>query len=217
MVSLVVLTKGFRRHGTSVKALSLAQWMGTRYQSKALRLFFAVLSLLLITFIVLIVVGLTKVLAQDPGRLRDGRPDRRGRLRLRLHDVRRRQLHGLHQHGAGRADAGRGRSSCWARGYEHFSDGVHGFLDKLRAIDPALARRHQPRQLSVPRTGSRSSSPRSIVGVAIVCQPHIITKSLLLKTDRDVNRYLTVGRDHRADLLRRRLRRACTRASSFPT
>jgi len=32
-----------------------------------------------------------------------------------------------------------------------------------------------------------------IVGVAIVCQPHIITKSLLLKTDRDVNRYLAVG------------------------
>jgi sodium/pantothenate symporter len=32
-----------------------------------------------------------------------------------------------------------------------------------------------------------------IVGVAIVCQPHIITKSLLLKTERDVNRYLTVG------------------------
>ncbi|MDZ7765203.1 MAG: hypothetical protein U5K00_12370 [Melioribacteraceae bacterium] len=32
-----------------------------------------------------------------------------------------------------------------------------------------------------------------IVGVAIVCQPHIITKSLLLKTDKDVNKYLTVG------------------------
>ena len=31
------------------------------------------------------------------------------------------------------------------------------------------------------------------MGVAIVCQPHIITKSLLLKTDRDVNRYLAVG------------------------
>jgi len=63
MASLVVLTKGFRRHGASVKALTLAQWMGTRWGSPAYALFFAVLSLLLVTFIVLIVVGLTKVLS----------------------------------------------------------------------------------------------------------------------------------------------------------
>ncbi|MFM2358167.1 MAG: hypothetical protein RLY16_159, partial [Bacteroidota bacterium] len=29
-----------------------------------------------------------------------------------------------------------------------------------------------------------------IVGVAIVCQPHIITRSLLLKSDKDMNRFL---------------------------
>ena len=48
----------------NVKALSMAQWMGTRYNSKGYALFFAFLSLLLITFIVLINVGLTKVLAR---------------------------------------------------------------------------------------------------------------------------------------------------------
>jgi sodium/pantothenate symporter len=32
-----------------------------------------------------------------------------------------------------------------------------------------------------------------IVGIAVVCQPHIITKSLLLRNDRDVNRYLLTG------------------------
>jgi len=32
-----------------------------------------------------------------------------------------------------------------------------------------------------------------IVGVAIVCQPHIITRSLLLKKDKDVNKFLTVA------------------------
>ena len=42
MVSLVVLTKGFRKHGSSVKALSMAQWMGTRYKSKNYSLFFAI-------------------------------------------------------------------------------------------------------------------------------------------------------------------------------
>ena len=64
LVSLVVLTKGFRRHGTSVKALTMAQWMGSRYGSRAFALFFAALSLLLVTFVVLIVVGLTKVISK---------------------------------------------------------------------------------------------------------------------------------------------------------
>ena len=65
MISLVLLTKGFRKHGQSVKALTMAQWMGTRYQSKGFALFFAFLSLLLITFIVLILVGLVQVLSKS--------------------------------------------------------------------------------------------------------------------------------------------------------
>jgi len=32
-----------------------------------------------------------------------------------------------------------------------------------------------------------------IVGIAIVCQPHIITRSLMLKSDEDVNKYLAVA------------------------
>jgi len=65
MISLVILTKGFRKHGSNVKALTMAQWMGTRYNSKGYSLFFAFLSLLLITFIVLIVVGLTKIMSKS--------------------------------------------------------------------------------------------------------------------------------------------------------
>jgi sodium/pantothenate symporter len=64
VLSLVYLSKRFRAHGDSVQALTLAQWMGTRYQSKGLALFFAFLALLLITFIVLINVGLTKILSK---------------------------------------------------------------------------------------------------------------------------------------------------------
>ncbi len=44
MISLVILTKGFRKHGSNVKALTMAQWMGTRYNSKGYSLFFAFLS-----------------------------------------------------------------------------------------------------------------------------------------------------------------------------
>jgi len=191
MVSLVVLTKGFRRHGESVKALSLAQWMGTRWQSRGYALFFAVLSLLLVTFVVLIVVGLTKVLSAVLAV---------GELPV---------LIGLVTFVFGYMMFGGANSMVYTNtvqallmvvvacvllgsGYDRFAAGITGFLDQLRAIDPALA--------SVPNPGSflfrdwfEILLAQVIVGVAIVCQPHIITKSLLLKTERDVNRYLTVG------------------------
>ena len=32
-----------------------------------------------------------------------------------------------------------------------------------------------------------------MVGIAIVCQPHIITKSLMLKSEQDINRYLFIA------------------------
>lgn len=65
VTSLIVLTKSFRKYGDTIKALTLAQWIGTRYQSKRYSLFMAFLSLLLITFIVLIIVALTKVLSKS--------------------------------------------------------------------------------------------------------------------------------------------------------
>lgn len=190
-ISLVVLTKSFRRYGASIKALSLSQWIGERYKSKGFALFFAVLSLLLITFIVLICVGMTKVLAQALG------------AEEWL------VLLGLVVFVFGYMMFGGANSMVYTNtiqavimlvvaflllgsGYEHFSAGVHGFWDKLAAIDPQLI------------TVSNASSPISrdffeifvcnfVVGIAVVCQPHIITKSLMLRSDRDVNRYLIVG------------------------
>lgn len=190
-ISLVVLTKSFRRYGASIKALSLSQWIGERYKSRGFALFFAVLSLLLITFIVLICVGMTKVLAQALG------------AEEWL------VLLGLVVFVFGYMMFGGANSMVYTNtiqavimlvvaflllgsGYEHFSAGVHGFWDKLAAIDPQLI------------TTSNTSSPISrdffeifvcnfVVGIAVVCQPHIITKSLMLRSDRDVNRYLIVG------------------------
>lgn len=191
MVSLVILTKGFRRHGSTVKALTLSQWIGTRFKSSGYSLFFAFLALLLITFVVLICVGLTKVLSKtlnvDEGYI----------------------LLGIVIFIFGYMMFGGANSMVYTNtvqsiimlivafillgsGHEHFRNGVLGFLDELAAIDPNLV------------AWTNASSPlfrdffeiifcQMVVGVAIVCQPHIITKSLLLKTDKDVNRYLVVG------------------------
>ncbi len=63
-ISLVVFTKGFAKYGSAVKATTMAQWIGKRYKSKNYAFFFGIIALLLITFIVLINVGLTQVISK---------------------------------------------------------------------------------------------------------------------------------------------------------
>lgn len=191
MISIVLLTKGFRKHGSSVKALTMAQWMGTRYKSKAYSLFFAFLTLLLITFIVLICVGLTKVLSKT--------------LNVSELSV----LIGLVVFIFGYMMFGGANSMVYTNtvqavimivvafillgsGYEHFSNGVHGFFEKLSAIDPKLTQITNESSFLF-RDYFEIIFAQVVIGVAIVCQPHIITKSLLLKTDKDVNKYLIAG------------------------
>ncbi|NEM96480.1 sodium:solute symporter family transporter [Pontibacter burrus] len=191
LVSLAILTKGFRAMGTAVKAQTMAQWMGAVYKSRGYTLFFAFLSLLLITFIVLICVGLTKVLASV----------------LNLNELY--VCVGIVVFVFGYMMFGGANSMVYTNmvqavlmvivavillgsGYEHFSDGVHGFLDKLTAIDPALTATTNPESFLF-RDNFEIIFCQIIIGIAIVCQPHIITKSLLLKNEKDVNLYLFVG------------------------
>jgi len=79
-----------------------------------------------------------------------------------------------------------------ASGYEHFAGGVGGFVDKLRAIDPNIAGLYNT-ESPLFRDWFEVIFCTIVVGASIVCQPHIITKSLLLEKRRDVNLYLTTG------------------------
>ncbi len=191
VVSLVVLTKGFRKHGQAVKAMTMAQWMQTRYQSRGFGVWFGLLSLLLMTFIVLIAVGLTKVLSST----------------LNIPELY--ALIGIVIFIFGYMMFGGANSMVYTNtvqallmlvvafillgsGYEHFKDGVTGFIDKLSSIDPKLAQTTNDSSFLF-RDYFEIFVTQMIVGVAIVCQPHIVTKSLLLKDDASVNRYLAVG------------------------
>lgn len=191
IISLIVLTKGFRKHGQTVKALTMAQWIGTRYKSKGYALFFAFLSLLLITFIVLICVGLTKILSKT--------------LNVDEFYI----LVGIVVFIFGYMMFGGANSMVYTNtvqgiimlivafillgsGYEHFSNGVHGFIEKLRAIDPKLVQSTNESSFLF-RDYFEIFFAQIVIGIAIICQPHILTKSLLLKSDKDVNKYLTVG------------------------
>lgn len=190
-VSLILLTKGFRKFGANVNALTIAQWMGKMYNSKSYALFFAVISLLLVTFIVLICVGLTQVLsnalAMDPIVI----------------------LAGVIIFVFGYMMFGGANSMVYTNaiqatlmfivaivlissGWDHFSNGWGGFVDKLGAIDTHFGQWTNPDSLLF-RDYFEIIFCQAVIGIAIVCQPHVLTKALLLKSDQDVNKYLMYG------------------------
>ena len=57
LVAFLVLTRGFLRLGESSAALTIPQWIFYRYNHRGFSLFFAFINLLSITFVVLILVG----------------------------------------------------------------------------------------------------------------------------------------------------------------
>ncbi len=189
--SLVLLTRSFRRYGTHVRALTLAQWMHRRYDSEALGRWFAVLSLLLLTFVVLICVGLTKVISSALGA-----------AELPV-------LVGLVVFVFGYMMFGGANSMVYTNaiqavlmlvvavlmlssGWQHWSDGWSAFWDKVASIDPLLTQPTNPRS-ALFRDWFEVAFCNFVIGVAIVCQPHIVTRSLLLRSEHDVGRYLLVG------------------------
>lgn len=190
-LSLIVLTKSFRKHGTNIQALTMAQWIGKRFGNKSYTLFFGFLSLLLITFIVLICVGMTKVLSKA----------------LNVSEIY--VLIGIVTFVFGYMMFGGANSMVYTNtiqallmlvvafillgsGYEYFKDGVNGFMNQLATVDPMLISITNP-ESPLFRDYFEIIFCNFIVGIAVVCQPHIITKSLLIKEEKDVNKYLTVA------------------------
>ena len=186
--SLIFFTKGFAKYGKLIKAKTMAEWIGKRFNNNSYKFFFAVVALLLITFIVLINVGLTQVISKS--------------LQVEPFYV----LIGITVFVFGYMMFGGANSMVYTNtiqalimvvvalmmifsGVDLFEGGISAFAQKLNVIDPNLT------------TTFNTTSPlyrdffevvicQAIVGVAIVCQPHIMTKSLMLKNPDKVNSYL---------------------------
>ena len=77
-------------------------------------------------------------------------------------------------------------------GYDFFHEGLSGFTSSLTKIDVNLTSNFNPTS-PLFRDWFEVILCNFIVGVAIVCQPHIITKSLMLKSQNDINKYLTIA------------------------
>lgn len=188
IASLVVMTKSFRKYGQTVKALTLAQWIGKRYGSRSFALFMAFLALLLITFIVLIVVALTKVIA---GALQVDQ--------IMVMVIMVVFVFGYMMFGGANSMVYTNTIQALimivvavillGSGLDYFKEGIDSFWSQLAEINPRLTESTYP-ESPLFRNYYEIIFAQILVGIAIVVQPHIITKSLLLKDNKDVKTFL---------------------------
>lgn len=186
---LWLLSFRFRKMGEEMKALTIPDWIGKRYGSKSFSLYFALINLLSFAFIVLLVGGISIVMQKLLG------VSNVAALAITLIFVTSYVLFG--------------------GTYAHvFTNMFQGFLMILvtvvvlgSGISLMLNTNAFFSVLSEPNTDLLAwVNPGSAlfndvfstyiagfcIGAALVCQPHILTKALYVKTDRDVRRYILV-------------------------
>ncbi len=189
-VGLVLFSRAFRRVGQSNAALTVPQWIGARFDSKGLATGFGLLSLGLVSYAVLIVVALAYVLS-----LLLGLPPWLPALALTAFVFGYVALGGANAHASTNAVQavimlvvallliGSGLPTLWQG---------EGLFAVLSSQDPALVQATNPASLYF-RNLFEVFACNFLVGLALVCQPHILSKALYVKSDRDVRRYLGVA------------------------
>lgn len=190
-IGVVVISKGFRKVGQQLSALTVPGWIGSRYNSRALQIGFALLSLALITFVVLILVAMAYILMNLLGIP----------AWVALAGV---VVFVFPYVLLGGVNASVYTNSVQAiimvvvalilvvSGMPLLAEGVGPFLDKLARIDANLVTMVNVKSLYF-RNVFEVFIANFIVGLAIVCQPHVMTKTLYLKSERDVNKYLATA------------------------
>lgn len=183
--AFVVLTKGFLKLGETHQALTIPEWVYHRYQSRKLSLFFALINLLSITFVVLILVGCSLLMTGlFP-------LEQKQALVVILVFVFAYVLMG----------------GTYAHAYTNTLQGVmmlfislflfvqglkyidEGFISSLRAVGTSYAAIYNPESrlyngfFSVFVSGF-------VVTFALMLQPHILTKVLYLRSDRDIKKFI---------------------------
>jgi len=192
ITALVLLSKGFRRLGERSAALTLPHWIGARYRHAGMRTYFALLNLVLaVTFVVLIVKGSALVMEHTLGL---------GYVASVLVIVgfvfSYILLGGTYAHVYTNAFQGAlmvvVALVIVGSGLYLLDDGVGPFLGRIAAQDPSLVSAVNP---DSPMFDSvwEVYVCGFVIGAGLMCQPHILTKSLYLKSEKDLNRYLIVA------------------------
>lgn len=189
-IGIIVFTRAFRRVGDQTTALTVPQWVGARFKSKGLSLWFAFLSLALVSFIVLIVVAIAIMLhflVDLPAWIMA--------LGVILFVFTYVALGGVNTHVQTNAFQALimlvAAVILVATGLPYFWQG-EGLFARLAAIDPVLVSTINPSSLYF-RNLFEVFGCNFLIGLALVCQPHILSKSLYLKSEKDVRTYLIVA------------------------
>ena len=190
-IGLVVTSKRFRRVGDRFTVLTVPQWLGERYGDRRVTVFFALASMLQITFLVLIVTALALVLMSV--------------LQIGMWPA----LLMVVIFTFGYILFGGASLHVWsnsvqaltmlavalilvASGAAVFAEGLPGFFARLDAVAPHYGSMTNPDSLLF-RDLFEVVVANFVIGLAIIMQPHIISKSLYLRSERDVNTYLVTA------------------------
>jgi SSS family solute:Na+ symporter/sodium/pantothenate symporter len=190
-IGLVVTSKRFRRVGDRFTVLTVPQWLGERYGDRRLTIFFAIASMLQITFLVLIVTALALVLMSV---LQVGMWV--ALLMVVVFTFGYMLLGGATLHVWSNSVQALTMLAVAAilvfSGAAVFGDGVGGFFESLDAVAPHYGSMTNPQSLLF-RDLFEVVVANFVIGLAIIMQPHIISKSLYLRSERDVNTYLATA------------------------
>lgn len=189
VLMLVVLSFRFRDIGEKARALTIPDWIGKRYGSRNFSLYFSFINLLTFAFIVLLVGGISIVMQT----LLD--IDNVTALLITLifvtsyvliggtyAHVFTNMLQGFLMIGVTAVILGSGIDLMLS---------TNDFWSRLREIDPNLLRPVNPGS-NLFNDYFSTYVAGFCIGAALVCQPHILTKALYVKTDRAVRNYIGV-------------------------
>jgi len=188
-LGLIIMSKSFRKIGDKTSVLTVPQWIGDRYGDSRLTLFYAILSLLQVTFLVLIVVGLSLVISQL----------------LQIEIITALLIVIIFTFSyilLGGANAHIFTNSLQGiimfivaltltfSVFFVFDSSQGSLFDNLFKIDPNLVEITNPTSLLF-RDIFEVFIMNFFIGIAIILQPHVMSKSLYLRSEKDVNIYLT--------------------------
>lgn len=183
--ALIVLSSGFQRFGSNVGALTVPHWILSRYGSRALALFFAGMSLLSITFIVLILVGCALLSSALFGISQHA-----ALIGVFLFVLSYVLMGGSYAHAYTNAFQGVIMAVIsvvvFASGWRYWPA---SFFESLASVSPDYAAAINPSSSLYSSFFSVFASG-FIVTFALMMQPHILTKLLYLKSNKDVNKFL---------------------------
>lgn len=186
---LTLLSFQFRKMGAEMGALTIPDWIGKRYGSKSFSLYFAIINLLSFAFVVLLVGGISIVMQKLLG------VSNVAALLITLVFVTSYVLYGgTYAHVftnmfQGFLMIGITLLVLWS-GVKLMVN-ADGFFELLKAKDPHLLSWVNPSS-NLFNDWFSTYVAGFCIGGALVCQPHILTKALYVKTDRAVRNYILV-------------------------